>query len=391
MMPAVDPRNVACLYACLCSFPLDYAARQKVGGTHLTYAYLKQLPVLAPATYESDASWHHGMTLRDWFVPRVLELAYTAWDLEPFARDVGYDGPPFRWDIERRFVLRCELDAAFFHIYGLSRDDTKYVMETFASYDSKGNLFAGVKGKEVKVHGEYRTKRVILEIFDEMDEAARTGKPYQTRLSPQPADPRVAHPARGGGKIIPLPVRPSTLPRPAAAPAVAAAVALDLAAVATGAWVRSHTMERGEIQAAILAVLKANGAPMDRRHARLAALLCLEPHLLAPMLDKTEKAQWARAVGGDAKKAASAAIDATSQEWGAALTGLRGRERLLEDLQQNTWALGTGTEAIDTSGWPEGRAGFVVNVLRRLQASTQVDAIILKLPTNVQQWLANAA
>ena len=31
---------------------------------------------------------------------------------------------------------------------------------------------------------------------------------------------------------------------------------------------------------------------------------------------------------------------------------------------------------------------FVVNVLRRLQQSTQVDAIILKLPTTVQQWLA---
>ena len=64
---------------------------------------------------------------------------------------------------------------------------------------------------------------------------------------------------------------------------------------------------------------------------------------------------------------------------------------MLEELQQNTWALGTGTDAIDTNGWPDGRAGFVVNVLRRLQQSTQVDAIILKLPTTVQQWLANAA
>jgi hypothetical protein len=94
-------------------------------------------------------------------------------------------------------------------------------------------------------------------------------------------------------------------------------------------------------------------------------------------------------VGDDAKKAASASIDATTQEWGAALSGLRGRERVFEDLQQNMWALGTGTEAIDTRGWPEGRAGFVVNVLRRLQQSTQLDAIILKLPTTVQQWLAN--
>jgi hypothetical protein len=64
---------------------------------------------------------------------------------------------------------------------------------------------------------------------------------------------------------------------------------------------------------------------------------------------------------------------------------------MVVNLQQNTWALGTGTDAIDTSGWPEGRAGFVVNVLRRLQQSTRVEAIILKLPATVQQWLANAA
>lgn len=35
-------------------------------------------------------------------LPRVLELTYTAWDLEPFAKDCGFDGPPFRWDKERR-------------------------------------------------------------------------------------------------------------------------------------------------------------------------------------------------------------------------------------------------------------------------------------------------
>ena len=194
--------------------------------------------------------------------------------------------------------------------------------------------------------------------------------------------------ATGGAQVIPLPVKPAVRPQPAVAPA---SVASSLAAVAANAWTRPHTMERGEISTAILAVLKANGGPMDRRQARLASLLCLEPHLLAPMLDKAEKAQWTRVVGSDAEKAASASIDATVQEWGAALTGLRGRERVFEDLQQNTWALGTGTEGIDTSGWPEGRAGFVVNVLRRLQQSMRVDAIILKLPTTVQQWLANAA
>jgi hypothetical protein len=31
-----------------CSLVLDYAARQKIGGTHLTYGYLNQLPILSP-------------------------------------------------------------------------------------------------------------------------------------------------------------------------------------------------------------------------------------------------------------------------------------------------------------------------------------------------------
>ncbi len=52
-----------------------------------------------------------------------------------------------------------------------------------------------VKRKDEQQHGEYRTKRVILEFYDALAEAARTGHPYQTRLDPPPADPRVAHPA----------------------------------------------------------------------------------------------------------------------------------------------------------------------------------------------------
>ncbi len=72
-----------------------------------------------------------GATLCEWLLPRVLELTYTAWDLEPFGRDVGYDGPPFRWDPARRALLRAELDAAFFHLYAISRDDADYILDTF--------------------------------------------------------------------------------------------------------------------------------------------------------------------------------------------------------------------------------------------------------------------
>jgi hypothetical protein len=137
----------ACFYANWCSFVFDYVARQKVGGTHLTYTILYQLPVLPPEAY---GRWE------GWIRERVLELVYTATDLEPFARDLGYDGPPFAWDPDRRFRLRCELDALFFRLYGVSRDDAAYIMGTF-------NI---IREKERKEFRTFRTCDEILRVYD---------------------------------------------------------------------------------------------------------------------------------------------------------------------------------------------------------------------------------
>jgi len=171
------------LVANLGSFVLDFVARQKVGGTHMSAFIVEQLPVFGPTIYEAEAAWQRDMLLRDWLLPRVLELTFTAWDLESFARDIGHVGTPFRWDADRRFQLRCELDAAFFHLYGLSRDDVDYVMDTFPI----------VRKNDEKVHGEYRTKRVILETYDALAKAVQTGKPYRTPLDPLPAAPGASH------------------------------------------------------------------------------------------------------------------------------------------------------------------------------------------------------
>ncbi|EYF06005.1 Eco57I restriction-modification methylase domain-containing protein [Chondromyces apiculatus] len=173
--PGASPSLVAALYANLCTFALDYCARQKVGGTNVTFNYVKQFPVLSTARFSERCQWADGSYV-DWLLPRVRELVYTAWDLEPFARDVDYAGTPFRWDAERRFRLRCELDAAFFHLYAFSRDEVDYVMETFPV----------VRRNDEKAHGEYRTKRVILDVFDELTKAAQIGKPYRTSLDPLP-------------------------------------------------------------------------------------------------------------------------------------------------------------------------------------------------------------
>jgi hypothetical protein len=152
-------------------------ARQRIGGTHLSNYILEQTPCPTPADLNS--------AVRAFIAPRALELIYTAWDLHRFAVATGYNGPPFRWDEDRRFLLRCELDATYFHLYGLSGEDAARILDTFLI----------TRRKEEQQFGEYHTKRVILEIYDAMAEAECTGVPYRTRLDPPPADPRVAHPS----------------------------------------------------------------------------------------------------------------------------------------------------------------------------------------------------
>ncbi len=178
-----NAKTVCSFLGNLNSFIFDFVTRQKLGGNHLRFFTFYQLPIIPPEFYKRTLEWC-DVDLAKWIYIRVLELTYTAWDLQPFARDCGYFGPPFRWGVERRFLLRCELDAAYFHLYNIERDDVNYIMETFPI----------IKRRDEATHGEYRTKRVILEIYDEMAEAIRTGQPYRTRLDPPPADLRVAHP-----------------------------------------------------------------------------------------------------------------------------------------------------------------------------------------------------
>ena len=193
----------------------DYVARLKISSRHFNFFIVKQLPVLLPSSYAQLCLWFGGMqTLRDWLLPRLVELTYTAWDLEPFAKDCGWSAPPFRWDEERRFLLRCELDAAFFHLYLMATPEGKWKRARAsegAAHDELEEDLARLKARfptprdavayimdtfpivrrrdEEKYDGDYRNKRVILEIYDAMADSIRTGQPYQTRLDPPPGPP----------------------------------------------------------------------------------------------------------------------------------------------------------------------------------------------------------
>ncbi len=173
-----------CLFLSLMnSFVTDYFARQFIGGLHLSDYITKQLPFATLNQIKEFGKSFYIENIIDLIQQRILELTYTSNKLIMFAQDCGYEGPPFIWDEERRFVMRCELDAFYFHLYEIDRDDVDYIMDTFPI----------VKRKDEEKYGEYRTKKVILEIYNEMAECKKNGTQYQTKLDPPPADPRVAH------------------------------------------------------------------------------------------------------------------------------------------------------------------------------------------------------
>ncbi len=144
------------------SLPLDWAARLSVGGVNMNFYLVKQFPVLPPEPYLEELV--PSLTYVEAIVPRSLELTYTSWEMEPFARDLGYDGPPFVWDENRRHRLKCELDAIYTHMYRLDRSDLEHILDAPPPSAS----FPTLKRNELKQFGEYRTQRYILEAYDQI-------------------------------------------------------------------------------------------------------------------------------------------------------------------------------------------------------------------------------
>ncbi len=61
-------------------------------------------------------------------------MTCTANDLQPFGEAAGFDPPVHRWDADERAKLLAELDAAFFVLYGIGREDVEFILGTFAAF-----------------------------------------------------------------------------------------------------------------------------------------------------------------------------------------------------------------------------------------------------------------
>jgi hypothetical protein len=97
-------------------------------------------------------------------------LTYTSNDLAPWARDLGFDGLPFRWDEERRALLQAEIDAWYARAYGLSRDELCYVLDPsdVLGTDYPSETFRVLRDREIREFREYRTRRHVLEAWDRL-------------------------------------------------------------------------------------------------------------------------------------------------------------------------------------------------------------------------------
>ncbi len=156
------------LYSNLNSITLDYLVRLKMGGMSMGYFILKQLPIIPPEYYTKE--------LVEFIGAKVIELTYTANDLDGFGKavlqEIGLEKwnswfpantvkngkvTPFIWDEERRFTLQRELDAIYAHIYGLSKLDLEYILDTFPI----------VEKNDIEKYGYFRTKNEVIIYYDE--------------------------------------------------------------------------------------------------------------------------------------------------------------------------------------------------------------------------------
>ena len=96
------------------------------------------------------------------------------------SRHIDSTRVPGATDKDEREAIRAEIDAYVAReVYGLTRDELSYVLDTFPI----------VEKRDKKKFGDYRTKLQILETYDGMQRATDTGEPHQSLLDPPPRRP----------------------------------------------------------------------------------------------------------------------------------------------------------------------------------------------------------
>ncbi|MEI8703403.1 Eco57I restriction-modification methylase domain-containing protein [Mesorhizobium sp. ISC15] len=327
------------------SLAMDFLVRKKVSLT-MSYTIMDSLPF--PRDYKK-------IPFADSIAERVMRLCAVGEEMEGLWRTAIETGllpasARLEEDPDRRAVLTAEIDVLVAReVYGLNKQEMLYILDpvNILGEDCDIETFKALRNREMREFNEYRTQRLVLEAWDRL-----AGTQIDT------------------GAI--------EVQRP------------PLAVLPDGMWARPAQPQSGDVGATLAAILKAIGAPIPSRDVRFAAALILEPRLFVPLLTDAQATEWRRLVGAEADPlTGNVAAFATRNNaaWGAAVRNHRGNGRLIENLDDGTWAPGPGLDAIDTSSWPDGRAGFVLEALR----SIDLGAAVNSLPDEIQRWIADAA
>ncbi|TIL60520.1 MAG: type II DNA modification enzyme [Mesorhizobium sp.] len=327
------------------SLAMDFIVRKKV-ALHLSYTVVDALPF----------PWDPASTPSGWdIVERVFKLCAVGDEmagLRQAANEHGLVSDPddVEEDPDRRAELAAEIDVLVAReVYGLNGQEMRYILDPASILGEECDIetFKALRNREMREFNEYRTQRLVLEAWDRL-----TGTQIDTSAIEAPRPP--------------------------------------LTVLPDDSWTRPAQPQSGDIGAALAAILKAIGAPIPSGDVRLAAALILEPRLFVPLLTDAQATEWRRLVGAEADPlTGNVAAFATRNNaaWGAAVRNHRGNGRLIENLDDGTWAPGPGLDAIDTSSWPDGRAGFVLEALKNIDLGTAVNS----LPDEIRRWIADAA
>lgn len=134
---------------------------------------IQQQPILAPEQISDGIQWE--------MAKRVIELTYFNHDMDAWAEELWEEmtdeqrnempnigkNEPFIFDPDRRAVLQAELDAIVAHLYGLTTDELRYILdpEDICGPGCINETFRVLKERELREYGEYRTRRLVLDAW----------------------------------------------------------------------------------------------------------------------------------------------------------------------------------------------------------------------------------
>lgn len=326
-----DAELAAAHLAMWLSLTFDFIARLSVGGTHLTYSYLKQFAALPPSIFSKNDL--------DFIRPRVVELTYTSHAMRAWAEDLGYSGQPFAWNEERRAQLRAELDVFFARKYNLTEEEQRYVLDPakVKGDDYPSETFRVLKEKEIRLYGEYRTERLALEAWKQME---------------------------GGQRLDALPASVELPP---------------LEDLPNGAWAWLGSVQpRDRLRYAAQYALWRMDLASDGTVARFVIASLAEPALLTPLLTANDRDQWIRLVGPEAQPVQGAirlrpAINAAWQSMFETLL----TSGQLDERADGTWARGQhfSSAGLQPASADAQRVAFAMRAVRSMDIGSLTAAI----------------